>query len=278
MVHFSRWKCIFNEISYDAYIAELRRLPFTELYVSNFVYATSKRHRLHTQLAKFAFKLAHRVLEYVIRYYNFVVARFRVVYRMWFCFDDSVPLKKIKQKQPFEILSDLCQQYLKLNIQLYKFKNITKYQRARYLASALSIRSPLKHVWYERDIAEATKVTRLSWGCSGASAKRASSRKLVDNSLATLRAFPPWRHDRQPTLSITGIQLSRRSYHRPGEDNARRMSPREDDVRVRARKFPDFSHVSDERIKRDPMITVLATCQRSPTSVYLSPNRTLSEL
>lgn len=122
------------------------------------------------------------------------------------------------------------------------------------------------------------RVTHLSWGWLGASAKRASSHELVDNSLATLRAFPPWRHDRQPTA--TGIQLSRRSYHRPGEDNARRMSPREDpaildDVRVRAREFPD---VSDERIKRDPMIIVLATSQRSSQNGYLSPNRVLKRV
>lgn len=35
---------------------------------TNFVYATSKRRRLHMQLAKFVFKLARRVLECVIRY------------------------------------------------------------------------------------------------------------------------------------------------------------------------------------------------------------------
>lgn len=35
---------------------------------TNFVYTTSKHRRPHTQLAKFTFKLARRVLECVIRY------------------------------------------------------------------------------------------------------------------------------------------------------------------------------------------------------------------
>lgn len=109
---------------------------------------------------------------------------------------------------------------------------------------------------------------------------RASSHKLVDNSLAALRAFPPSRHDRRVPREFNYLAVR---TTRPGEDNARRTSPEEDpaildDVRIRAREFPDFSHVSDERIKRDPMDTVLATCQRSPQSGYLLPNRVLSEL
>jgi len=62
-------KCIFNEIHYNTYLRRARRSRIRLV----FAYATSKptsHCRLHMHLAKFAFKLARRVPECVIRYYN----------------------------------------------------------------------------------------------------------------------------------------------------------------------------------------------------------------
>lgn len=109
--------CTFREnlfltrILYDIYIAKLRRLSFMELYISNFIYATSKRSRLHMQLAKFAFKLAHRVLEYVVRYYNSISARSRIdnLSGVKFHFPLMCLKKKITRTTLRDFCTDLCQ-------------------------------------------------------------------------------------------------------------------------------------------------------------------------